>query len=55
MVLQKGFKMTIVKGAETTFESLQEPPEEMTRPGISAQKTNNKISQILFIGGTKEK
>ena len=47
--------MTIVKGAETTFESLQDPPEEMTRPGISAQKTNNKISQILFIGGTKEK
>lgn len=47
--------MTIVKGEKTKFDLLPEPPKELTRPGISAQKINNKISKILFMGGNKEK
>ena len=53
--LGRGIILEMIPGTKKIYSVTSPPPKQLTRPGISVQKKNNRITDILFLGGNQEK
>ena len=53
--LQKGLFITLHPDGKHEYRRTAELPEKLLKPGMQAQYTNNRVSDVVFLGGNEKK